>query len=88
MSIEELLKYSADQAEAMTDAERQAFFAPYLDITRPERESAIYKEAGSGKTRKEKVSEIDQLLLAMPEDKRKMLLDMAKSEGLDIQELL
>ncbi len=36
MSIEELLKYSADQLEAMSDKEVKEFFAPYLKFITPE----------------------------------------------------
>lgn len=37
MTIEELLNCSADQLEKMSDAELEAHFAPYLNVTRPER---------------------------------------------------
>lgn len=35
MTIEQLLSMDADTLDKLTDAELQAYFAPYLDITRP-----------------------------------------------------
>lgn len=44
MTIEDILQCSADQLEAMSDAELEKHFAPFLNVTRPEmaavRESA------------------------------------------------
>lgn len=51
MTIEQLLACSPEQLEAMTDAELQAHFTPYLKVTRPElqetkREKSTIKHAG------------------------------------------
>ena len=35
MTIEKLLGMSADELDKLTQAELEAYFAPYLDITRP-----------------------------------------------------
>lgn len=43
MTIEKLLNCSADEMEKFTDQQLLAYFAPYLDITRPDR--AAIKQA-------------------------------------------
>ena len=43
MTIEELLGKSADELDAMSAAEREAYFAPFLAVTRPDR--AVIVEA-------------------------------------------
>ncbi len=37
MTIEKLLGMSANELDKLTEAELKAYFAPYLNITRPER---------------------------------------------------
>ena len=41
MTIEELLGKSADELDAMSAAEREAYFAPFLAITRPDKASLV-----------------------------------------------
>jgi hypothetical protein len=43
MTLEQLLDNSADKLEAMTNAELEAFFQPYLCVTRPELAKPDYK---------------------------------------------
>ena len=90
MTLEELLDFSADKAEALSDIELEAFFAPFLNVTHPDRDSAIYreKESSGSSGKKKSLSKVDQLLLDMPDEKRQMLLKMAKEEGLDLEDLL
>lgn len=45
MTIEQLLSLSTEELEKMTDAEKEAFFAPYLKFIRP---SAIEPKGTSG----------------------------------------
>lgn len=37
MTIEQLLNAPADQLEKITNTELESYFAPYLNVTRPER---------------------------------------------------
>lgn len=37
MTVQELLNADADTLERMTDKELEAIFAPFLDVTRPDR---------------------------------------------------
>jgi hypothetical protein len=41
MTIEKLLGMSADELDKLTEVELKAYFAPYLNITRPERKISI-----------------------------------------------
>lgn len=41
MTIEKLLGMSADELDKLTEAELKAYFAPYLNITRPERKISV-----------------------------------------------
>lgn len=41
MTLEKLLNSSALEAEQITTAQLEEFFAPYLNITRPERQKEV-----------------------------------------------
>lgn len=53
MTIEQLVGCSADELEKMTDKQLMEYFAPYLDVTRPER--AAIKEAAEKANAKQRV---------------------------------
>jgi hypothetical protein len=81
MTLEEVIEAPASW-EALTPAKQEAFFAPYLNVTRPDRESAIHKEkkssSGGGK-----MSDRKRAFLAMDKDKQMQLLELMKEEGLE-----
>ncbi len=87
LTLEELLNCSASQLEAMTDKELEDHFGPMLAFTRPDRETAIHKEKKTITHRTPKLSNIDQLMLGLSPEKRKMLEDMSKEQGIDLDEL-
>lgn len=49
MTIEKLLGMSADQLDKLTQAELEAYFAPYLQITRPVKKEKISTDAKNNK---------------------------------------
>ena len=57
MTIEQLLGMSADELDAMTKEQREAYFAPFLAITRPDKaplvnivQSSAAKQRAKGNT--------------------------------------
>lgn len=77
--------------ESLTDAQLEAHFAPMLNFTRPDRETAAYKEEKKATVKKQKkpgFGDIDQLFLSMPDEKRAKLQQMAKEQGIDLSELI
>ena len=75
MTIEELLKCSADELEKMSDAEITRWFEPMFSVTRPE---VAAKQSPQPK-KLSKMDKIDRILSAA---------DKAKKHGLDISDLL
>lgn len=51
MTLDKLLGANADYLESLSDAELQAFFAPYLTVTRPSPEQARRQEKIGESTR-------------------------------------
>ena len=47
MSIEELLDWDIDKLEALTDEQLRSYFAPYLNVTRPELAPKLEESSGS-----------------------------------------
>lgn len=86
MTIEKLLECSASDLAAMSDEELVKHFEPYLNITRPDRESA--RLADKQTTRAPAVqSEVQKKLMAMPAEQSQMVLNMLKATGFDIKRL-
>ena len=69
MTIERLIDCSADELEAMSDAELLEHFKQYLDVTRPERAP-------------KQINKEQRMVQANP--KLKAGLDLAKSLGIQI----
>lgn len=86
MTLEELLESSPEALEAMSQKELEDFFAPMLDITRPERPSAIYKDGDRNKSKK--LSKLDQLTLGMDASQKDKMNGILKEMDLDLEELL
>lgn len=87
MTIEEILEIK-DPAilEGITDKEyEEIHLAQYLKWTRPESPDAIHKEKG---VKIGKKSEAQLMLEGLSPEKRKALEDMAKAQGLDLEDLL
>lgn len=86
MTLEQLLECDADKLEAMSVQELEKFFEPMLDITRPERDSAIYKESNSG--RKEKLSKVDLLKAKLFEKGQDKVMGLFKDLDIEFEDLL
>ncbi len=80
MTIEKLLASSAAQLEAMSDEELNKHFAPFLDITRPERPSAVMKDSNT--------SIVANKIKKMNPEQSQLLLEMARKTGIDIRKVL
>jgi hypothetical protein len=49
MTIDKLLGMSADQLDKLTQAELDAYFAPYLNVTRPVKKEKVSADMRSNK---------------------------------------
>lgn len=80
----------ADYLESLTDVQLEVHFAPLLNVTRPDRETAIHKEKVTNITGKRmpKMSEAEQMLLSMAPEKRALLEKLSKEQGLDLDDLI
>ena len=73
----------------MSDIELEAHFAPMLQFTRPDRDTAIHKEKRSPiATKSRKMSDIEQMLLGLSPEKRATLERMSKEQGIDLDDLI
>lgn len=78
MTLAALLSFSADDAEKMSKEELEAFFNPYLNITRPERQ----KEG----TRKYKTNGT-QTTMNIDDEKMRRLQQRLRESGVDPKEI-
>lgn len=83
----------AEWLEAMTDAQLEEHFKGYFDVTRPDRESAVFSEKkgafkGASKDKGKKVSAMEQMVLSLSPEKRAKLEKIATMQGLNLEELL
>lgn len=92
MTLEALLKCSASELEAMTDEQLTAHFESFnaFNVTRPDRESAVFKESkGETKTKKpQTLADKNQMTFRnLDAEKREKLKSLAAAQGLDLKDL-
>lgn len=86
MTIEDLLDIKDPSIlEKMSDAELTSHLVQYLTHTRPESPEAIHKEKTG---RIKQCSEVEQMFMNLTPEKKKRLEDLAKAQGIDIEDLL
>lgn len=84
MTLEEIIECPS-LWEALTPAEQEAFFAPMLNVTRPERESAVHKESQSNKPIKEKkMSEAKMRFSQLSPEKQAQMRMFLDEEGIEL----
>lgn len=80
MTLEEIIESPA-LWEALSPAEQEAFFAPMLNVTRPERESAIHKET---KPKEKKMSDRDKRFSMLSPEKQAQMRLLLDEEGIEL----
>jgi hypothetical protein len=75
----ELLTYSADQLEALSDSELEKILSPFFNVTRPEKASKIHVSTSKPSTNKSYKQQDIALLNAIA---------VAKSVGVDMSKLI
>ena len=89
MTLDELFELPASGLEAMSTTELEAFFKPYLDITRPDREAAVYKEGSSSVVpRNKRASKLEQFEMDLDPSKLEKMKGLMKELDIDLKELI
>ena len=88
MTLEELLNLDVDTLDQWTDKQFVEFFAPYLDFTRPERESAKCKEGSTNSATQGQSKELTKKLQNIDPGRLAMLKATAAATGIDLKKLL
>lgn len=88
MTLETLLG-CPETWETLSDKQLEEYFKDALDITRPDRPSAVYKETQNEKVSKKKpMSDAQMTFRNMDSEKQKKLHELAKAQGLDLNQLM
>lgn len=80
MTLEEVIESPA-LWEALSPQEQETFFAPMLDVTRPEREIAVHKERKGGGS---KMSERQMKFSLLSKEKQQLMKALLDEEGIEI----
>lgn len=89
MTLDELFELPASGLEAFTTKQLEDFFNPYLDITRPDRASAIYKEGGNSvMPRNRKNSKLEQFEMDLDPAQLQKMKGLMKELDIDLKELI
>lgn len=65
MTIEQIIGCTADELDKMTEQQKMAYFAPYLDVTRPERAAVKSAAESAAKRQKIRTGKVDPALEAI-----------------------
>jgi hypothetical protein len=82
MTLEQIIE-SPSLWEALSPTEQEAFFAPMLDVTRPDRETAIHKETKSSRGGKG-LSDRQLKFLSLSKEKQQMMKAILDEEGIEL----
>lgn len=82
MTLEEIIECPS-LWEALSPAEQEAFFAPMLNVTRPERESAIHK-GNDNNERKPRMSERQKQFSLLSPEKQMLMKSFLDEEGIEL----
>lgn len=88
MTLEELLG-CPEKWESLSDKQIIDYFDSFgvFNITRPDRESAVYKESDSTKKKEKKENKDDKMQLtfrSLDKEKKDKLFELAKAQGVDL----
>lgn len=86
MTLEEVIESPA-LWEALTPQEQEAFFAPYLNVTRPDRESAIHKDTKKSvgeQSRVGRMSKHEKLFASLSKEKQAQMKLILDEEGIEL----
>lgn len=89
MTLEELLG-CPEKWESLTDKQITDYFESFgaFNITRPDRECAVYKENDGHKKREKPVDKAQLTFRSMDAEKRNKLMALAKAQGVDLSKLM
>jgi hypothetical protein len=84
MTIETIIGMSADELEKMSLQDLEAFCAPFLDVTRPDRPSAVHKDTRKGTHKGNGMDDRQLKFASLSEEKQRILKELMAEGDLEL----